>query len=598
MNRFIYILFITTMFLISCSGLDETSNLGKKFVTDNSPDSLNAGVYKTIYLTQDASTFKSIADTLSGKHIYQDSLQNNGNVINQWAIGNWNNEKTTLKLTHYKDTSDTNSIKEHLLKLLDESAFDIKAQIIWDNVTNYNSYDNAAVEIGAIFNGTSYFPLNFASVYTKNSSSSVDLTLETYLLNEKNDSTEIERYDVVETNFTDTILIDSVYNKNTKSWELSGTPDSTRKADLQKRQSYKSDTLISWKNYVDTSSYCDSVTYNNDSTIITFYDEDTIVGTVKHKNSVKLNDDSSIENYDPSITEFIYDTLIIDIDTTFAASRRIVSTDSERKYMKLVSSKTPDTLIQTGKKYKVALNDPQKGIRMVGGNGVETIDVAALSDTLNMYLRIDANTNIANILHLSEPKLYILYKKINGNDTTQYYQTVDFTEMSVETKSSDVLKDTDPVISGALERFAEVNLDLSDFFDEVKQGQFLSVGLANLTLSLDSKTDFPAQYGDSIYLNAIVSSKKLTPETIFKLNSSRKVNRFLIKRDSSSVKIPLASTITDYVYEHRIFEKTAPSNAYLYMWIDGWVMGRIYFKPSDNNNAEFTYILQTRKGGE
>jgi D-alanyl-lipoteichoic acid acyltransferase DltB (MBOAT superfamily) len=61
------------------------------------------------------------------------------------------------------------------------------------------------------------------------------------------------------------------------------------------------------------------------------------------------------------------------------------------------------------------------------------------------------------------------------------------------------------------------------------------------------------------------------------------------------VKISLTNTLTDFIYLNKIFEKGAPSDTYLYLWLDSWTMGRIWFEPSD---AIFTYILQTRKDGE
>jgi len=600
-NRIFYLLFIAAVFLISCSGLDETSNLGKGIIKPIVPDSLQSGVYNTIWLTQGAQTFGSVADSDSIRFVYIAS--DSSHRFTQWAVGNWGNEQAILKLSHFKTEKDTLSIKDYLLKLVDSAAVidsTIKADIVWTNSVNLNSFDNAKVEIGAIFNDTNFFPLNFISVNSRLQTSFIPITLETYLLNaNKNDSTIIQRFDVRSAFFIDTILIDSIFADKGKITD-------TIHAEVPTMQNFQSDVVVPWEHFV-VSSFYDSVkidTLPNESVFIEEIkllskkvsgQRDTI-GRISHKKYVLKNEDLIT---DPFVIDTTYDTITIVFDTAMTLRTSRKSFESKRTDSVFVNPEAKTHKVtQFGLKYKVALDDPQKGIRAVGGNGFGNIDISTLSDTLNMYLRIDESSSFEGILHLSAPALRVNYKKVGGKenkDTTFHQKIIYFAKIGVLSKSSDILENKTPVISGALERFAEIDLDLSDFFYEITKEKFLSVGLADLTLSLDGKTDFPAQYGDSIQINAIVSSEKLTPKSLYALPNTRKASRFWIKRDSSSVKVPLAGTLVDFVYEHRVFEKPAPANAYLYMWLENWRIGRIYFEP---NNPEFTYILQVRKGGE
>lgn len=87
----------------------------------------------------------------------------------------------------------------------------------------------------------------------------------------------------------------------------------------------------------------------------------------------------------------------------------------------------------------------------------------------------------------------------------------------------------------------------------------------------------------------------MTPGEIFALPRVLRTNYTYIKRDSSTVKIPIEGTLVDYLYKNEIYEKSAPEKAYLYLWLDDWTMGRIFFSPK--SPVYLTYILQTRKDG-
>jgi len=572
-----YVLFIAVAFLISCSGLDETSSLGKSIIEDKSQDGLNRGVYKTINLSVDS--LESVADKVfSGKSI--------AGGYTQWAIGNWDNEETILKLTH--DPADANSLRRvlHTIATTD-GVTEIKVELVWSNDIRLNASE-AAVEVGAIFNGTNFFPLNYDLINSRTQTSSIPLTIETYLLEENRDSTVIKRFDITHTRFVDINHIDTTFIGGNVQTKRNTIPDTTLKK-------WKSDKQISWRDLIASSLYNDSLTQiNGNITVLRRRNgaQITAVGTVTQ------NNDTMIIAIVPGIL----------LDSTRTITRRPntnIDIDSIIEIRRYLSSETPDTLIQHKVEYQIALNDTthRKIIRKhVGGND-NLIDILTndtlVSRVLNMYLRIDKNSSIQNILHLATPALRVSYKKrvpdTDDKTTSHQMPLINFTDVRVITNHSE-LTDTNPVISGNFERFAKIELDWNEYFSEIKDSGFLSVGLADLTLSLDSdKTDFPAQYGDSILVNAIISDKELTPKSLYALLPGRKRTNFIVRRDSSSAKINLTDLMRDFVYEHRIFENDAPENTYLYLWLDNWRMGRIWFEQED---AVLTYILQTRKGGE
>jgi hypothetical protein len=212
-------------------------------------------------------------------------------------------------------------------------------------------------------------------------------------------------------------------------------------------------------------------------------------------------------------------------------------------------------------------------------------------DTLNMYLRVES---AQSVLHLTNPRIRISYQ-MDSDTLTTYQDFLNFREVSTIAKSSDILTKNDAVISGALERFAKIDLDFDKYFNEIKTERFLSIGLANLKLKIE--TDFPH---DSIRVHTIILENEIAkPQEIYNLlDAGGWYSSFWVKNNSESVEIQLVSIMTDFVYRNKIFEKpvTQKTKAYLYMWVDNWTMGRIYFDNSQKSN--FTYVLQTRKGGE
>jgi hypothetical protein len=684
----VLIFFAAAMFF-SCSGLDETSNLGKKIIENKSQDGMKPGVYKTILLEQSPQTYASVVDTLSGKRIhFVDTLRNyldtlrsgEKKIVSQWTIGNWENknEEVMLKLCHYpylekKERRISDFLDSLITHNIAEPDF-VKAELLWTNTTRNNSFESANVEIGAIFsypNDTTVFPLNFALVNPKNSSASVPFTIGTYLLDrgEKKDTAYIERYEARYTNFVDTVKTVTFFRKfsdadpdpkendidttiKPERDKITGTIDVA----AYKKIYFATDTLISWKDYVPFSLYDTNKTVLKEpsegfNVLEIFSSKDEKIGTIKHRrDSTKYNKEFPPEDgiFDPSHPPLLYmhyiDTLIITYEDTaiYRFSKSSVKgnwedNDSIVTHIKYTSAIDPvtlkprsDTLIQTGYKYQTALTEPQKHsavraneVYVVGGNLVNLenlMDNKILRDSLVMYLRVNKESR-ENIMHISTPFIRLSYRKKGAADTTRIYITIPFTEISVIAKSSDEdeLTDDDAVISNALQRFAKIDLNLKDFFNEISKEKFFNIGLAELMLNISPQTDFPGQYGDSIRLNAIILSKEADSATLFTMPANRSVSSAYVKRNSGTVKLNLVETLTDFLYDEyrhiyedlpedeenesdgteedqtvNPFPKLEEAKSYLYLWLDDLKMGRIYFEPKDLN---FTYILQTRKDG-
>ena len=704
------LIFFTAAIFISCSGLDETSNLGKKVVDNKSQDGMKSGFYRTINLIQDEGSYKSVADSLSGKNvyfdferkIYIDSLRGGGKkVASQWTIGNWGNEETILELrARAADTAKISSIADTLEYLVrgkgDAQPNSIKAELIWTNVTGNNSFENANVEMGAIFSNRAKteeisFPLNFALVNPKISTNTVRFDIETYLLmnyyydyhfdDQRIDTAYVKRYEARYTNYVDTIEYILPFKEQNGVWDLKDDDVFNRiKPANTDGIKFATDYLIPWEDYVASSLYKDIDTVVKISTgqfeVLELSLEGKKIGTIKRRsdttiyNKEKPTDDGVFDpsQPQPSLYKRIIDTLIITytnpvtyretpprgvknkegdsivyctrftngfsnpIDTVMKGTDRQKPIIFKRNGIVLDNiAPRIDTLIQTGYEYKTALNDPKKHTAtrgVVGGDGSlwdDTLPIRNLfRDTLVMYLRVNKESK-ENIMHIGAPVIRLSYIKKGDESKTLNYINIPFTDISVVTKSSDEITDYVSVISGALKRFAKIDLNLKDFFADIVNEKFLSVGLAELTLNIDTaKTDFPLQYGDSIRLNAIILWDTLTPQTLFTLPNDRTVSQAYVKRSSETVKINLAKTLTDFLYydedkyiykyiykdpppeektppeedpslEEEPSIKTPPEKAYLYLWLDDLKMGRIYFDPKD---LKFTYILQTRKGGK
>ncbi|MCL1946918.1 MAG: hypothetical protein FWF51_07200 [Chitinivibrionia bacterium] len=686
----VLIFFAATMFF-SCSGLDETSNLGKKIIENKSQDGMKPGVYKTILLEQSPQTYASVADTLSGKHIYFDTSRiyldtlrsGEKKIVSQWTIGNWENknEEVILKLCHCphfeKNERRVADFLDSLItkhKIADPAS--VKAELLWTNTTRNNSFESANVEIGAIFsypNDTTVFPLNFALVNPKNSGGSVPFTIGTYLLenrDEKKDTAYIERYEARYTNFVDTVKTVTFFRKfsdadpdpkendidttiKPERDKITGTIDVA----AYKKIYFATDKLVTWKDYVPLSLYDTNKTVFNEpsegfNVLEIFSSKGEKIGTIKHRrDSTKYNKEFPPEDgiFDPSQPPpLLYmgysDTLIITYEDTaiYRESKNSVKGNWENdsivthiKYTSAIDPVTlkprPDTLIQTGYKYITALTEPQKhnavrsNVYVVGGELVDIgklTDEKKLRDSLVMYLRVNKESR-ENIMHISMPFIQLSYIK-NGEDVTKSTPikiNIPFTEISVIAKSSDEdeLTDDVPVISSTFQRFAKIDLNLKNFFEDIYKEKFFNIGLAELTLNISPQTDFPGQYGDSIRLNAIILSDTLTPQTLFTMPANRSVSSAYVKRNSGTVKLNLVETLTDFLYDEyrhiyenlpedeenesdetgevqtvNPFPKLEEAKAYLYLWLDDLKMGRIYFEPT---NLNFTYILQTRKDG-
>jgi hypothetical protein len=587
-----------------------------------------------------------------------------------WAIGNWQNDTTILKLRHLGNT--TESVSRFLQGLTrgdTVAPHSIRADLWWTNITGLNSFDLANVEIGTFFD-TLLFPLNFALITPRNTNSSVPITLDSYLLHERGtispgtpnerpaiDTAFITRINAEFTNFVDTVSRDSVFTRPMGgSWgynpydheneiringcRVSPNPDPGctpffNLDDRERRLFFTSDAFVNWRQLVPANTFnrIDTTINNAGDTIFTLFHDDNTVASITQSpvdTIFRANDFDDFLTWDVRGDTLVYmefgsrliinfvDTIVYRTSTSRSNIQLVGGTEREvRNTTRLRSAfrdgnTIADTLKQTGMKYITEFQAMRRSraddIIIKGIGGIDLWDIVkdrTLRDTLNMYLRINKESQV-NILHLGAPVLRISWSP--ASDTTvRRGRDIQFTEISVIPRSADNLQDsTDannakPIISAAMQRFAKIDLDFSKFFDTITDQRFLHIGLADLHLPIDrAGTDFPVQYGDSIPINAIITEEELTPEEIFALSSNdkrlRRVSVGRVHRDSNMLNIPIIETISDFVRYHEIYNKPAPQNAFLYLWLDGHRMGRVLFDKSRPVN--FTYILQTRRDGE
>jgi hypothetical protein len=506
------------------------SDFGRSIIEDRSQGGLQIGEFKTIQLSP--IRFGSVVDSLSGTHAYEDYLRNRGFLQSRWAIGNWEKDTTIFKLHHFSDEPKDASIlriSDILHRLVRDTAIDsrsIRAQLVWNNLTELNSHDNINIEVGVIHSDTTnsnprFFPLNFALVNPKSNTNTVPLTIESYLLRENVDSTIISRFDARFTNWVDTVVIDTTFRKNTGGvWgDLPGIINVNIKRDTASaRMSFASDTLVGWRQLVP------AALFHADNTII----DPSVNDTTSNGNTTTIRQNLTLRNRDGAevaeiewrnhltteadwvldgseyLRERTVDTLIIrykrhDTLLTFVQRgqdrdtirhyvgntlynesvirdyNRVFANDSTIRRTRLTSginpldnTPKPDTLIQIGNVYKTALNTPRRQIRSsswTGGDGnlANLADADTLSHELVMYLRVrDTLGSRGGVIHITEPLLNISWTPTNS--TTRTGMNIRFTDISVIARSADNLQDsTDannkkPIISGAMQRFAKIDL--------------------------------------------------------------------------------------------------------------------------------------------
>jgi len=605
--------------------------------------------------------FGSVVDAFSGTHTYDDHLRNRGFSPSMWAIGNWQKDTTILRLRHFSNV-DSLRISHYLQRLARDTNIverSIQAELVWTNLTGLNSFDDANVEIGVIFPGITgdttslFFPVNNVLSRPKNTNGIISLDIDSYLLYERDsvpatgkiarDSAYITRFNATFTDFVDTIRIDSVYRRINGIWEYQrndpeNNTDTTKRADRDRRIYFTSDTLVGWRHFVPATLFNSVDT--SEANVIRLSHGDSLRVIIRRESDTTTEAGAVFNNVrtwaqsgDTLVFQRITDRLIFEwADTVvFRSASGVRPTELTEatmetelirfttRFMTAIDNEQPignrkpiaDTLVQTGKKYIIGVHETRVS-RSTDSTNFGGMDLwymvrnRLLRDTLDMYVRINERSR-ESVLHISNPFLRVSYITEGARDSARTFVNIPFTEISVIPRSADTLqistpkRDSIPIISAAMQRFAKIDLDFSKFFDTITDQRFLHIGLADLHLPIDrAGTDFPVQYGDSIPINAIITEEELTPEKIFALSSNdkrlRRVSVGRVHRDSNMLNIPIIETISDFVRYHEIYNKPAPQNAFLYLWLDGHRMGRVLFDKSRPVN--FTYILQTRRDGE
>jgi hypothetical protein len=483
------------------------------------------------------------------------------------------------------------------------------------------------------------------------------------------DSVFITRFNATWRNYVDTIRTDTIFNFTNNKWDpqvddpRGGTRRRPTNLDTIK---FTSDTLVGWRHFVpvnvvnpqnidriipfftdtltttnsisDTTRGADgSIIIDTRETIHLFRSVGETVATITRESKTTTWGDSIDYSTWSEDGEWLYekteDRLTIQYsDTVIYRTTRFpwrptaFNEDSAIAYVRFISALNADgtapitqTITQSGEKYIVALlsrnAETGRQLRRVGGMDENLPHLARghlLADTLNMYLRINRQSR-QNILHMFDPFIRISYTRTT--DDSRRTKNIFFTDVSAVARSADNMQDPNnndanniPIISGAMHRFAEIELDFGKFFNEITAERFLHVGLANLRLPLaltntqlldTVKTNFPAQYGEFARINAVISETRLTTsKELFALLSQRRISTGRIHRNSTAISLSIVETINDFIRRNKIYENDADAlqKVYLYLWLDGHVMGRVGISESEDIN--FTYILQTRRDGE
>ena len=656
--------------LTSCSNMDTSSSIGKDIVeTIDSTAVKYNGDFNTITLPPHG-YWQSISDSLSGLHVYEDSLKRAGGKQAERVVGLWGNElfrtfstffpfdsiydadikylpsKDTLsiidKLDSLEDLLATGKIKGYSTDFAfnidtlrsDKEFFNIKlstgedykdsTKMISDDSLELVSYGSVKGNelVGAI-------PVRIES-YTKDSGSVT--TIKDTLLD-----MNYYRTDINKVTDTGNIIVDffndgtkdtiSIKNSNSDTINADYMSYTSRVDDYQFFTSIAEDTALG-----DTTRLGDTLLLkylvNRDSTLTTIVGtdttKDTIYDTLSHFwkfDTLEIMVDTSVTVTGDTIDLVVGDTLINYYDSIFIPSDTVVVNSSRAVDTTVIGSTVypgGDTLYDTvnlqftmykdslvyydsiavihkGYEFVRHVKTGTRGFRIIGEE--RTFE---LGDVSNFYIS-PSELETGSPLFIRYPYFRIIVTNTNDLlDTINTYPQR--TNVSVNEVNAPLLNNSMPITSGGTERVARYNLELTDFWNNIKVNEYLSIVYAKLRVFVDTaSSDIPGYHNDTIKLRAIVLPTKI--DSVGELLKSNLSEDFEVKipvatadtTDSSltTIDLDIRNNLMDIMYDSKVFNGGELPKCYLYIWIDGGEVGRIMF--DNSKDGYLTYVVQDRK---
>ncbi len=145
-------------------------------------------------------------------------------------------------------------------------------------------------------------------------------------------------------------------------------------------------------------------------------------------------------------------------------------------------------------------------------------------------------------------------------------------------------------MSGGLERFVRLKVDIGEFWDLIYSRNYLSIVEANVEVPV-LQTALPEYRDSTMKLLVMVSDKPMNNSELLN-DSTGSSSTAMVFQDSSAVKINITDYLVDLYYGSTISDRSTAPDVYLYLWIDGSDMGQVTI--DDSKEYRLTYIVQNR----
>ena len=642
-HRYTALFFMLFTLLFASCTIEKNAPFGGDIISAPS-----TGVFQTIAMPSLPADYQSTSDKYSGLHRYVDSLGRFGARQGELIAGSWNGDTSMVFMTSFLDPTDTTgrlSYKELLVKAFEGNPDTVKTELAFSANSGKNSTSSSS-------STPSLYTINlFSGKYVKDSTLyDADANTRTLLHNgiisgsHTSFSLPIQSFNIaftagdtaiLQTNTITTIsprtyaiLTDTI--KWTSDTQLDTTQADSTTLDTTINYTATQDTLLDWMNVVnslnidstklikrDTLTYTPGKTLHYSEQLQTIYYDTTqhktdslplkvitLYDTIIH-NRLTVHNFASIDT--PST---ILDTLWYTMDTINTQGTSALDTS---KIPNKKDSLRVDTTV-TNSAQTVIAQQWNLHYKIIRANTLDPVQelLDSMSDTLNLYLNVATTGD--SLLHFSKPTIRIMAIKydttsvVNKADPTRRDTTITsqtdttwshFNRSTMTVTTGTPLPATDPVLDGGLEVFSVIKLNTDSLWQIVHDSGYKFISHAILDLPLDqSKTSLPSYYDSIVELRGIVLEALHTPGEVLQHFEDSAGSRYQfttkININDSIAHIDLTHNLHDLLREHQVFlpsfdTKNSPQT-YLYLWLDGGDMGRVYWKPT--TSLSLTYILQ------
>ncbi len=647
-------LVLIALIALSCDRLDKSSSLGAGIINDLDSSAVDYdGEFNTQVISPSAGDWSVLTDELSGLHRYNDFLGRKGfvdgeavgRIQSEMVIGEFNGERSFGYVSFVPeygiDTMDSESSTK-----FDTTVISIARRV--DSLLNYGEVANRKDSVTTAM----YFRLNstkntedFYSIEISTLPYSEDSTvLDTSLYNVMQsvavpgDSTKFifdlpyhfyqkEDLDTALTthyNGEEVLKVETIITKRVLKWNTGSTfpavDTELGKSDTTLLDSISTFTsssavpfhyftpydsaladTLSDKTDLDTIKANDGTEYNykflstrldsikNDTgwVVTTLYDTTKIFGSIDSLGDSTVFEDTLLyplftyNSIDTTIfrrsdteLEQHLDSIYEIFDTTVRIIENAVYQYGVTK-LDTIDLHTPRSAYDQGDSIQVLNSDV-------------SVDSLYKLNTLNLLFK-NTTDAVDPMLHLlGNPVLFIVGHKGDDKDTIDIlpYQS----KMTVFETGSPIPADGS-TISGGLEHFVRLKVDIDEFWDLMYSRNYLSIVEANVEIPV-LQAAFPEYQDSTMKLRTMISDKAVNNGELLNdsTGTSSSVNFY---QDSSSVKVNITDYLVDLYYESTISDRSTAPDVYLYLWIDGSDMGQVTI--DDSKDYRLTYIIQNRK---